>query len=270
MTEKANKYYKLYVQWTGSDLAHRLDDAGSRLRAFADQIEEDDTPASGMSCSMSYVLQHFVCFAACGIFTYLQAQLSRTMYCWLFRSFLVADADAGAFNFSHISALPPDVLTAPTPMVLLATPGMLHGGLALKALKLWAEGPENLVLLPGFCVRGTIGAMLIDGISLPTSVLLSRRHQVKCIIPMRQLHQASAEKATDKASLFMLASIFAVCRRCRTTGYSRGRADKAQGLVQNPVHVVFSTCRYHGDSTACSALAAQGRDAGSWGEGGNA
>lgn len=48
-------------------------------------------------------------------------------------------------------------------MVLLATPGMLHGGLALKALKLWAGGPENLVLLPGYCVRGTVGAMLIDG-----------------------------------------------------------------------------------------------------------
>lgn len=75
------------------------------------------------------------------------------------------EVDLGAFSFSHISTLPPDVLTAPTPMVLLATPGMLHGGLALKALKLWAGGPENLVLLPGYCVRGTVGAMLIDGTS---------------------------------------------------------------------------------------------------------
>ena len=73
------------------------------------------------------------------------------------------EVEQGAFSFSHISALPPDILTSPTPMVLLATPGMLHGGLALKALKLWAGGPENLVLLPGYCVRGTVGAMLIDG-----------------------------------------------------------------------------------------------------------
>lgn len=76
---------------------------------------------------------------------------------------LSLDIDVGAFSFSHIAALPPDVLTSPTPMILLATPGMLHGGLALKALKLWAGSPENLVLLPGYCVRGTVGAMLIDG-----------------------------------------------------------------------------------------------------------
>lgn len=48
-------------------------------------------------------------------------------------------------------------------MVLLATPGMLHGGLALKALKAWAGDPNNLVLIPGYCVRGTVGAMLIAG-----------------------------------------------------------------------------------------------------------
>ena len=76
---------------------------------------------------------------------------------------LFAAAGFGEFDFQHISTLPPEVLTSPTPMVLLATPGMLHGGLALKALKLWAGGPENLVLLPGYCVRGTVGAMLIDG-----------------------------------------------------------------------------------------------------------
>ncbi|CDJ49085.1 RNA-metabolising metallo-beta-lactamase domain-containing protein, putative [Eimeria brunetti] len=102
MTEKANKYYKLYVQWTGSDMVHRLDGANNQHSTFADHVEEDEPAGS-------------------------------------------------------------EVLTAPTPMVLLATPGMLHGGLALKALKLWAGGPENLVLLPGYCVRGTVGAMLIDG-----------------------------------------------------------------------------------------------------------
>ncbi|CDI75181.1 RNA-metabolising metallo-beta-lactamase domain-containing protein, putative [Eimeria praecox] len=119
MTEKANKYYKLYVQWTGSDMAHRLDGANTQHSTFADHVEEDELPGSG--------------------------------------------AGFGEFDFQHISTLPPEVLTSPTPMVLLATPGMLHGGLALKALKLWAGGPENLVLLPGYCVRGTVGAMLIDG-----------------------------------------------------------------------------------------------------------
>lgn len=49
MTEKANKYYKLYVQWTGSDMAHRLDHANARQSAFADHIEEKERAASGWS-----------------------------------------------------------------------------------------------------------------------------------------------------------------------------------------------------------------------------
>ncbi|XP_026190192.1 uncharacterized protein LOC34622775 [Cyclospora cayetanensis] len=122
MTEKANKYYKLYVQWTGSDLVHRLDCANTVQRAFADHVEED--PA----CT--------------------------------------------------------DVLTAPTPVVLLATPGMLHGGLALKALKLWAGGSENLVLLPGYCVRGTVGAMLIDG---QRDIPLDARTRLKVLCKVRYM-----------------------------------------------------------------------------------
>ena len=49
MTEKANKYYKLYVQWTGSDLAHRLDGANTQQSFFADHVEEDEPGASGGS-----------------------------------------------------------------------------------------------------------------------------------------------------------------------------------------------------------------------------
>ncbi|CDJ27068.1 RNA-metabolising metallo-beta-lactamase domain-containing protein, putative [Eimeria mitis] len=132
MTEKANKYYKLYVQWTGSDMVHRLDGANNQQSNFADHVEEDEPSGSALGF--------------------------------------------GEFDFQHISTLPPEVLTSPTPMVLLATPGMLHGGLALKALKLWAGGPENLVLLPGYCVRGTIGAMLIDAHADTTGIQQLARH----------------------------------------------------------------------------------------------
>ncbi|PHJ18020.1 metallo-beta-lactamase domain-containing protein, partial [Cystoisospora suis] len=70
---------------------------------------------------------------------------------------------ASAFSFPHILPFQSSLLSSPSPMVLLATPGMLHGGLALKALKAWAGDPDNLVLIPGYCVRGTVGAMLIAG-----------------------------------------------------------------------------------------------------------
>ncbi|KFG45151.1 metallo-beta-lactamase domain-containing protein, partial [Toxoplasma gondii FOU] len=73
------------------------------------------------------------------------------------------DALRTAFSFPHILPFQSSLLSAPTPLVLLATPGMLHGGLALKALKAWGGDPATLVLLPGYCVRGTVGAMLIAG-----------------------------------------------------------------------------------------------------------
>lgn len=49
------------------------------------------------------------------------------------------------------------------PMVLFATPGMVHSGLSLKVCKLWAPNPKNLILIPGYAVQGTVGNKLISG-----------------------------------------------------------------------------------------------------------
>ena len=37
-----------------------------------------------------------------------------------------------------------------TPMVLFATPGMLHGGLSLSVLKEWCGDAKNTVIIPGY------------------------------------------------------------------------------------------------------------------------
>ena len=39
--------------------------------------------------------------------------------------------------------------SAPGPMVLFATPGMLHAGLSLQIFKLWAGDERNMVIIPG-------------------------------------------------------------------------------------------------------------------------
>ncbi|CDU17457.1 cleavage and polyadenylation specificity factor, putative [Plasmodium yoelii] len=67
------------------------------------------------------------------------------------------------FDFSNISQFSNNYLNENRPMVLFATPGMLHTGLALKAFKAWASNPNNLIILPGYCVQGTIGHKLIMG-----------------------------------------------------------------------------------------------------------
>lgn len=56
----------------------------------------------------------------------------------------------------------------PGPCVLFATPGMLHGGQSLEVFKAWAPDPRNLIVLPGYCVSGTVGAKLMAA-AAPTS-----------------------------------------------------------------------------------------------------
>ena len=78
----------------------------------------------------------------------------------------LASGSHNPFDFRHVRPFTSrELLTAPGPCVLLATPGMLHGGVSLEAFKVWAPDPANLVLLPSFCVRGTIGHQLLVGIA---------------------------------------------------------------------------------------------------------
>jgi Beta-Casp domain/Zn-dependent metallo-hydrolase RNA specificity domain len=51
----------------------------------------------------------------------------------------------------------------PGPMVVFATPGMLHAGLSLEIFKNWCGDEKNLVIFPGYCVAGTIGNKVISG-----------------------------------------------------------------------------------------------------------
>lgn len=48
-------------------------------------------------------------------------------------------------------------------MVLFATPGMLHAGTSLEVFKKWCHDEKNMVILPGYCVAGTVGAKVLAG-----------------------------------------------------------------------------------------------------------
>ena len=39
------------------------------------------------------------------------------------------------FEFKHITSFDRNLIKSPEPMVLLATPGMLHGGLSMQVFK---------------------------------------------------------------------------------------------------------------------------------------
>ena len=67
------------------------------------------------------------------------------------------------FEFKHIKAFQPSFGYEEGPMVLFASPGMLHSGTSLSVFKKWCEDEKNLVIIPGYCVKGTVGEKVLNG-----------------------------------------------------------------------------------------------------------
>ncbi|XP_077988720.1 integrator complex subunit 11-like [Glandiceps talaboti] len=67
------------------------------------------------------------------------------------------------FDFRHIKPFDRAYIDNPGPMVVFATPGMLHGGLSLQIFKKWASNDKNMVIMPGYCVAGTVGHKILNG-----------------------------------------------------------------------------------------------------------
>ncbi|KAF7457246.1 Integrator complex subunit 11 [Cryptosporidium felis] len=84
-------------------------------------------------------------------------------YYQLFTNWTNTPLSDNIFTFPHVLPYDKSILTLSGPAVLFATPGMLHTGLSLQAFKVWAPDPNNLTIIPGFCVSGTIGSKIING-----------------------------------------------------------------------------------------------------------
>nr|XP_056720817.1 integrator complex subunit 11 [Euleptes europaea] len=67
------------------------------------------------------------------------------------------------FEFKHIKAFDQAFADNPGPMVVFATPGMLHAGQSLHIFKKWAGNEKNMVIMPGYCVQGTVGHKILGG-----------------------------------------------------------------------------------------------------------
>ncbi|CAI7926181.1 unnamed protein product [Closterium sp. NIES-53] len=85
----------------------------------------------------------------------------KTLLTWTNQHIQSAHANRNIFDFRHVRPFDRALLDAPSPMVLFATPGMLSGGLSLQAFKAWAPHPRNLLVLPGFCMAGTVGGKIM-------------------------------------------------------------------------------------------------------------
>ncbi|SPJ08611.1 cleavage and polyadenylation specificity factor, putative [Plasmodium sp. DRC-Itaito] len=104
---------------------------------------------------------HYPIYFGCGLTE--NANKYYKIYSSWINSSCMSNEKENLFDFVNISPFLNNYLNEKRPMVLFATPGMLHTGLSLKAFKAWAGNPQNLIVLPGYCVQGTVGHKLIMG-----------------------------------------------------------------------------------------------------------
>ena len=67
------------------------------------------------------------------------------------------------FEFKHIKPFDKTFMDNPGAMVVFATPGMLHAGTSLQIFKRWCTSDKNMVIMPGYCVQGTVGHKILNG-----------------------------------------------------------------------------------------------------------
>jgi Cft2 family RNA processing exonuclease len=69
------------------------------------------------------------------------------------------------FDFTHIRPFDWARVDEPEPMVLFASPGMLHSGASLEVFKKWAGDEKNMIIMPGF-VLGFSASLLPGSIGM--------------------------------------------------------------------------------------------------------
>eukprot|EP00249_Psilotum_nudum_P010719 c22718_g1_i1 orf=119-2434(-) len=108
-------------------------------------------------------------------------------------------ATHNVFDFKHVSSFERSQIDASGPCVLFATPGMLSGGLSLEVFKHWAPSERNMLIVPGYCVPGTVGHKLMSGKA--GRIDLDKRTQldVRC-----QIHHLSFSAHTDAKGIMDL------------------------------------------------------------------
>ena len=67
------------------------------------------------------------------------------------------------FTFNHVTKFDVKYVDSKDPCVVFATPGMIASGFSSRLFERWAHDARNLLILPGYCVNGTIGWLLLNG-----------------------------------------------------------------------------------------------------------
>eukprot|EP00698_Gefionella_okellyi_P004441 TRINITY_DN14096_c0_g1_i1.p1 TRINITY_DN14096_c0_g1~~TRINITY_DN14096_c0_g1_i1.p1 ORF type:complete len:663 (-),score=146.87 TRINITY_DN14096_c0_g1_i1:24-2012(-) len=105
------------------------------------------------------------------------------------------------FDFTHIKAWDRAYLEHKQAQVLFATPGMLHAGTSMEVFKAWCGSEKNMVVMPGYCVAGTIGAKVLAG---DKKIDLDRRGGPPVDVRLKVKHLSFSAHADAKGILQMI------------------------------------------------------------------
>ncbi|RKP06257.1 beta-lactamase-like protein [Thamnocephalis sphaerospora] len=154
-------------------------------------------------------------------------------------------ADRNAFDFRRIKPWHPSYFNLPGPMVLFATPGMLHQGTSLKAFQQWSADPRNMVILPGYCVAGTVGAKVLAG---KKRIELDAFTTIEVNLQVENLSFSAHADAKGILQLIRLCEPRHVC-------LVHGERRKMEVLAKNILNSLNTPCSYPANGTAVTVNA---------------
>ncbi|KAJ1551595.1 Integrator complex subunit 11 [Cladochytrium tenue] len=134
------------------------------------------------------------------------------------------------FDFKYIRAFERHYADEPGPMVLFASPGMLHAGTSLDVFKKWCHDPKNMIILPGYCVPGTVGARVLAGEKV-IETDRGQRHQVN--LQVRNLSFSAHADAKGIMQLIRMArprNVMLVHGEARKMAVLRRRVESELGV----------------------------------------
>lgn len=111
------------------------------------------------------------------------------------------------FEFKHIKAFDRTYMDNPGPMVVFATPGMLHAGLSLQIFKRWCTSEKNMVIMPGYCVQGTVGHKILNGVKK----IDFDGHPIDIKISVQYMSFSAHADAKGKAQNFVRLFMYMMC-----------------------------------------------------------
>ena len=81
---------------------------------------------------------------------------------WMNPAVKNAFTQRNVFDFKFVQQSDKSLMGVEVPMVIFATPGMLHGGFSLNMFKKIAPEAKNCVIIPGYCSPGTVGNRILN------------------------------------------------------------------------------------------------------------